>query len=160
MKRLKNENGSTLIIVLLVLVIFTISVSLLSFQINNMSAQFKKTEAVIEAKHLADMGEEYYKAYVNKTVNKTVNETVNETVQNDPDSVDLVFLETQLETQLKTPFMPSKTVMIDSEPVSSFEIIPLNISVVDDIFIIEYEIIGTVGTEVAVNNSKIEIEIW
>ena len=141
MNRLKNENGSTLIIVLLVLVIFTISVSLLSFQINNMSAQFKKTEAVIEAKHLADMGEEYYKAYVNKTV------------QDDPDSVDLGFLE----TQLKTPFMPSKTVIIDSE--SKFEITPLNISEDGDGFIIEYKIIGTVGTEKAVNNSEIKIDI-
>lgn len=146
MNRLKNENGSTLIIVMLVLVIFTISVSLLSFQINNMSAQFKKTEAVIEAKHLADMGEEYYKAYVNNTV------------QDDPDSVDLVFLE----TQLKTPFIPSKTVVIDSE--SKFEITPLNISEVEvevgnNIFIIEYKIIGTVGTEEAVNNSEIKIDI-
>lgn len=143
MNRLKNENGSTLIIVLLVLVIFTISVSLLSFQINNMSAQFKKTEAVIEAKHLADMGEEYYKAYVNKTV------------QDEPDSnsVNLAFLE----TQLKTPFMPSKTVIIDTE--SKFEITPLNISEDGDGFIIEYEIIGTVGTEEAVNNSEIKIEI-
>lgn len=141
MNRLKNENGSTLIIVLLVLVIFTISVSLLSFQINNMSAQFKKTETVIEAKHLADMGEEYYKAYVNKTV------------QNDPESVDLTFLE----NQLKTPFMPSKTVIIDSE--SKFEITPLNISKVGDIFNIEYEIKGTVGTEEAVNESVIKIEI-
>lgn len=149
MKRLKNENGSTLIIVLLVLVIFTISVSLLSFQINNMSAQFKKTEAVIEAKHLADMGEEYYKAYVNKTV------------QDNPDSVDLTFLKDQLET----PFMPSEEgmkVMIDSESKSSFKIKPLEISKVEgvDIFIIEYEIIGTVGTEEAVNNSEIKIEIW
>lgn len=143
MKRLKNENGSTLIIVLLVLVIFTISVSLLSFQINNMSAQFKKTEAVIEAKHLADMGEEYYKAYVNKTVQD----------EPDSDSVDSAFLE----TQLKTPFMPSKTVIIDSE--SKFEITPLNISEDGDGFIIEYEIKGTVGTEVAVNNSEIKIEI-
>ena len=143
MNRLKNENGSTLIIVLLVLVIFTISVSLLSFQINNMSAQFKKTETVIETKHLADMGEEYYKAYVNKTV------------QDEPDSnsVNLAFLE----TQLKTPFMPSKTVIIDTE--SKFEITPLNISEDGDGFIIEYEIIGTVGTEEAVNNSEIKIEI-
>ncbi|APZ48432.1 hypothetical protein BW721_01270 [Jeotgalibaca sp. PTS2502] len=146
MNRLKNENGSTLIIVLLVLVIFTISVSLLSFQINNMSAQFKKTEAVIEAKHLADMGEEYYKAYVNKKV------------QDAPDSVDLTFLK----DQLKTPFMSSEEGMkIDSESNSSFKIRPLEISKVEgvDIFIIEYEIIGTVGTEVAVNNSKIEIKI-
>lgn len=140
MNRLKNENGATLIIVLLVLVIFSISVSLLSFQINNMSAQFKKTETAIEAKHLADMGEEYYKAYVNKTV------------QNDPDLVDLAFLNTQ--------FMSSKTVMIDSETHSSFEIMPLNISEVGDIFIIEYEIKGTVGTEEAVNNSEIRIEIF
>ena len=137
MKRLKNENGSTLIIVLLVLVIFTISVSLLSFQINNMSAQFKKTEAVIEAKHLADMGEEYYKAYVNKTV------------QNDPDLVDLAFLNTQI--------MDGKEVVIDSA--SKFEITPLNISEVGDIFTIKYKIIGTVGTEEAVNNSEIKIEI-
>ncbi|GAA4075144.1 hypothetical protein [Amphibacillus indicireducens] len=140
MNRLKNENGATLIIVLLVLVIFSISVSLLSFQINNMSAQFKKTETAIEAKHLADMGEEYYKAYVNKTV------------QNDPDLVDLAFLNTQ--------FMSSKIVMIDSESYSSFEIMPLNISEVGDIFIIEYEIKGTVGTEEAVNNSEIKIEIF
>ena len=137
MNRLKNENGSTLIIVLLVLVIFTISVSLLSFQINNMSAQFKKTETVIEAKHLADMGEEYYKAYVNKTV------------QDDPDSVDLAFLNTQI--------MDGKEVVIDSE--SKFEITPLNISEVGDIFNIEYEIKGTVGTEEAVNESVIKIEI-
>ena len=138
MNRLKNENGSTLIIVLLVLVIFTISVSLLSFQINNMSAQFKKTEAVIEAKHLADMGEEYYKAYVNKTV------------QDNPDPVDLAFLNTQI--------MDGKEVVIDSE--SKFEITPLNISEVGDIFNIEYEIKGTVGTEEAVNESVIKIEIW
>lgn len=140
MNRLKNENGSTLIIVMLVLVIFTISVSLLSFQINNMSAQFKKTEAVIEAKHLADMGEEYYKAYVNKKV------------QNDPDSVDSDFLNAEV--------MSSIEVTIDSE--SKFEIIPitpLNISEDGDGFIIEYEIIGTVGTEEAVNNSEIKIEI-
>ena len=145
MKRLKNENGSTLIIVLLVLVIFTISVSLLSFQINNMSAQFKKTEAVIEAKHLADMGEEYYKAYVNKTV------------QDEPDSnsVDLAFLETQFMTY-------EKVVEIDSESDSSFKITTSKISKVEgvDRFIIEYEIIGTVGTEEAVNNSKIKIDIW
>ena len=143
MNRLKNENGSTLIIVLLVLVIFTISVSLLSFQINNMSAQFKKTETAIEAKHLADMGEEYYKAYVNKTV------------QNDPDSVDLAFLETQFLTY-------EKVVEIDSDSGSSFKIMPpidIDISEDGDGFIIEYEIIGTVGTEEAVNNSKIEIKI-
>lgn len=145
MKRLKNENGSTLIIVLLVLVIFTISVSLLSFQINNMSAQFKKTEAVIEAKHLADMGEEYYKAYVNKKVRD----------ESDSNSVDLAFLETQFKTY-------EKVVEIDSESNSSFKIKTLEISKVEgvDIFIIEYEIIGTVGTEKAVNNSEIEIEIW
>ena len=143
MNRLKNENGSTLIIVLLVLVIFTISVSLLSFQINNMSAQFKKTETVIEAKHLADMGEEYYKAYVNKTV------------QDDPDSVDLAFLETQFMTY-------EKVVEIDSDSGSSFKIMPpidIDISEDGNGFIIEYEIIGTVGTEEAVNNSKIEIKI-
>lgn len=146
MKRLKNENGSTLIIVLLVLVIFTISVSLLSFQINNMSAQFKKTEAVIEAKHLADMGEEYYKAYVNKTV------------QDEPDSnsVNLTFLETQFSTY-------EKVVEIDSDSGSSFKIMPpidIDISEDGDGFIIEYEIIGTVGTEEAVNNSEIKIDIW
>ena len=144
MKRLKNENGSTLIIVLLVLVIFTISVSLLSFQINNMSAQFKKTEAVIEAKHLADMGEEYYKAYVNKTV------------QDAPDSVDSAFLETQFKTY-------EKVVEIDSDSGSSFKIMPpidIDISEDGDGFIIEYEIIGTVGTEKAVNNSEIKIDIW
>jgi len=144
MSRLKNENGSTLIIVLLVLVIFTISVSLLSFQINNMSAQFKKTETVIEAKHLADMGEEYYKAYVNKTV------------QNDPDSVDLTFLNTQFRSS-SSPF--PKTVMIDSESNSNFEITTLDISKVGDIFNIKYEIIGTVGTEEAVNESVIKIKI-
>ena len=145
MKRLKNENGSTLIIVLLVLVIFTISVSLLSFQINNMSAQFKKTEAVIEAKHLADMGEEYYKAYVNKTVQDAP----------DSNSVDLAFLETQFTTY-------EKVVEIDSDSGSSFKIMPpidIDISEDGDGFIIEYEIIGTVGTEEAVNNSKIKIEI-
>ena len=146
MSRLKHEEGATLIIVLLVLVIFTISVSLLSFQINNMSAQFKKTEAVIEAKHLADMGEEYYKAYVNKTV------------QDEPDSnsVDLAFLETQFSTY-------EKVVEIDSDSGSSFKIMPpidIDISEDGDGFIIEYEIIGTVGTEKSVNNSKIEIEIW
>lgn len=152
MSRLKHEEGATLILVLLVLVIFSISVSLLSFQINNMSAQFKKTETAIEAKHLADMGEEYYKAYVNKTV------------QDDLDSVDLVSLQ-------NTHFMPSKEVMIDSEPdcfeveidsgsESKFEIKLLETSVDDDTFIIEYEIIGTVGTEEAVNNSEIKIEIW
>ena len=143
MKRLKNENGSTLIIVLLVLVIFTISVSLLSFQINNMSAQFKKTETAIEAKHLADMGEEYYKAYVNKTV------------QDAPDSVDSTFLETQFKTY-------EKVVEIDSDSGSSFKIMPpidIDISEDGDGFIIEYEIIGTVGTEEAVNNSEIKIEI-
>ena len=145
MKRLKNENGSTLIIVLLVLVIFTISVSLLSFQINNMSAQFKKTETAIEAKHLADMGEEYYKAYVNKTV------------QDEPDSnsVDLAFLETQFMTY-------EKVVEVDSDSGSSFKIMPpidIDISEDGDGFIIEYEIIGTVGTEEAVNNSEIKIEI-
>ena len=141
MKRLKNENGSTLIIVLLVLVIFTISVSLLSFQINNMSAQFKKTEAVIEAKHLADMGEEYYKAHVKKTV------------QDAPNPVDSVFLNAEV--------MSSIEVTIDSE--SKFEIIPiipLNISEDGDTFTIRYEIKGTVGTEKAVNNSEIKIEIW
>ena len=145
MKRLKNENGSTLIIVLLVLVIFTISVSLLSFQINNMSAQFKKTEAVIEAKHLANMGEEYYKAYVNKTVQDAP----------DSNSVDLAFLETQFTTY-------EKVVEIDSDSGSSFKIMPpidIDISEDGDGFIIEYEIIGTVGTEEAVNNSKIEIKI-
>ena len=138
MKRLKNENGSTLIIVLLVLVIFTISVSLLSFQINNMSAQFKKTEAVIEAKHLADMGEEYYKAHVKKTV------------QDAPNPVDSVFLNAEV--------MSSIEVTIDSE--SKFEITPSTISKVGDIFNIEYEIKGTVGTEEAVNESVIKIEIW
>ena len=145
MNRLKNENGSTLIIVLLVLVIFTISVSLLSFQINNMSAQFKKTETVIEAKHLADMGEEYYKAYVNKTVQD----------EPDSDSVDLAFLETQFLTY-------EKVVEIDSDSGSSFKIMPpidIDISEDGDGFIIEYEIIGTVGTEEAVNNSEIKIEI-
>ena len=146
MKRLKNENGSTLIIVLLVLVIFTISVSLLSFQINNMSAQFKKTEAVIEAKHLADMGEEYYKAYVNKTV------------QDNPDPVDLAFLNTQFGSSPSSPF--PKTVMIDSESNSSFKIKPLDISVDGNTFTIRYEIKGTVGTEEAVNNSEIKIDIW
>ena len=140
MKRLKNENGSTLIIVLLVLVIFTISVSLLSFQINNMSAQFKKTEAVIEAKHLADMGEEYYKAYVNKKVRD----------ESDSNSVDSVFLNAEV--------MSSIEVTIDSE--SKFEITPLYISEVGDIFNIEYKIKGTVGTEEAVNESVIKIEIW
>ena len=140
MSRLKNENGSTLIIVLLVLVIFTISVSLLSFQINNMSAQFKKTEAVIEAKHLADMGEEYYKAYVNKKVRD----------ESDSNSVDSVFLNAEV--------MSSIEVTIDSE--SKFEITPSTISKVGDIFNIEYEIKGTVGTEEAVNESVIKIEIW
>ena len=140
MNRLKNENGSTLIIVLLVLVIFTISVSLLSFQINNMSAQFKKTEAVIEAKHLADMGEEYYKAYVNKKVRD----------ESDSNSVDSVFLNAEV--------MSSIEVTIDSE--SKFEITPSTISKVGDIFNIEYEIKGTVGTEEAVNESVIKIEIW
>ena len=140
MKRLKNENGSTLIIVLLVLVIFTISVSLLSFQINNMSAQFKKTEAVIEAKHLADMGEEYYKAYVNKKVRD----------ESDSNSVDSVFLNAEV--------MSSIEVTIDSE--SKFEITPSTISKVGDIFNIEYKIKGTVGTEEAVNESVIKIEIW
>ena len=146
MKRLKNENGSTLIIVLLVLVIFTISVSLLSFQINNMSAQFKKTEAVIEAKHLADMGEEYYKAYVNKKVQD----------ESDSNSVDLAFLKTQFMTY-------EKVVEIDSDSGSSFKIMPpidIDISEDGDGFIIEYEIIGTVGTEEAVNESVIKIEIW
>lgn len=145
MNRLKNENGSTLIIVLLVLVIFTISVSLLSFQINNMSAQFKKTEAVIEAKHLANMGEEYYKAYVNKTV------------QDDPDSVDSDFLND------KFKYIDPIEVTIDSDPYSGFTIMPaIDISEddVNNTFTIEYEIIGTVGTEEAVNNSKIKIDIW
>ena len=148
MKRLKNENGSTLIIVLLVLVIFTISVSLLSFQINNMSAQFKKTEAVIEAKHLADMGEEYYKAYVNKTV------------QDNPDPVDLTFLNNEFKSPVEDP-----GVTIDSDSGSSFKIMPTypKISQDGDTFTIEYKIIGTVGTdgtEEAVNNFEIEIEIW
>ena len=145
MSRLKHEEGATLIIVLLVLVIFSISVSLLSLQINNMSAQFKKTETVIEAKHLADMGEEYYKAYVNKTVQD----------EPDSDSVDLAFLETQFLTY-------EKVVEIDSDSGSSFKIMPpidIDISEDGDGFIIEYEIIGTVGTEEAVNNSEIKIEI-
>ena len=84
-----------------------------------------------------------------------------QTVQDEPDPVDLAFLNTQFGSSPSSPF--PKTVMIDSEPDSSFEIIPLNISKVEgvDIFIIEYEIIGTVGTEEeAVNNSKIKIDIW
>ena len=108
-----------------------------------MSAQFKKTEAVIEAGHLADMGEEYYKAYVNKKVRD----------ESDSNSVDSVFLNAEV--------MSSIEVTIDSE--SKFEIIPiipLNISEDGDTFTIRYEIKGTVGTEKAVNNSEIKIEIW
>ena len=111
-----------------------------------MSAQFKKTEAVIEAKHLADMGEEYYKAYVNKKVQD----------ESDSNSVDLAFLKTQFMTY-------EKVVEIDSDSGSSFKIMPpidIDISEDGDGFIIEYEIIGTVGTEEAVNNSKIKIDIW
>ncbi|NLJ19319.1 hypothetical protein [Globicatella sulfidifaciens] len=145
MSRLKHEEGATLIIVLLVLVIFSISVSLLSFQINNMSAQFKKTEAVIEAKHLADMGEEYYKAYVNKTV------------QDAPNPVNLAFLNDKFKSPEEDP-----GVTIDSDSGSSFKIMPTypNISQDGDTFTIEYKIQGTVGTEVAENIFEIKIEIW
>lgn len=91
------------------------------------------------------MGEEYYKAYVNKTV------------QDDPDSVDLEFLKEKF--KLIDPIV----VTIDSD--SGFIIKPpLDIQVDGDTFIINNDIIGTVGTEdgteEAVNKSEIKIEIW
>ncbi|MBU8905057.1 hypothetical protein [Desertibacillus haloalkaliphilus] len=169
MKVIKNNDGSTLLVTLLTITIFTvIGLSVITGTINN-AKQVNTTEASIQATHLAEMGVDYYEkeitAFVEKETRNEVQrlkeryeqdledynneQSVNKPVEPDYAMESFEYLKTEFD-HFKKSLLKSSPVEVSTSPDSKAIFTIENVSNIEnDImekFTIGFDSVGTVGS--------------
>ncbi len=142
MNKFTNDKGMALVLTLAIIVIIMLVCLTLFFQITNATKQVAKTEQNIEARHLAEMGRNYFNQYILTETDDLALTSVTEVVH-------------QLDIIKKT--FP-KTVTIE-HPNKDFQITFSEIITSEEEIIIPFTSQGTVDDNEVIIDSEIIVSI-